>query len=262
MAKEVTIQLGGKQPLTVDSLAVALDNTLQMLRNIEAHFVGDGDPLRWEIVRAGMASPLSITLVARAPRGQAKQRTGDKVVKAWVGGLRAIEEGAHLPEHFDEETLEAAKRLASVATEDGPTLKIFSPGEEEIELDERAVANVQEIVAKAKHYIDFGTIEGMLEQISIHKGPSFSIWESLTNYRVDCQATLEQLEKAKELLGRRVAITGRIRYKNHKPQSIDIESIRILRPSAALPQPRDIGPIDITGGASSEDYVRRLRDAR
>ena len=59
-----------------------------------------------------------------------------------------------------------------------------------------------------------------------------------------------------------MAVSGRLRYRNNKPVLMHVESIRILRNTEELPQAKDIGPLDLTNGMSSEDYVRRLRDAR
>src|SRR5262249_62378844 len=115
MAKELTIKLGSKdKPLTVETLTEALENTLRMLRSLERQFMNADEPISWEIVRAGMRSPLSITLVPHPPRELARQRIGEKVVKAAVNGLKLLEREPQLPPHFDEETLEAAKDLAAV----------------------------------------------------------------------------------------------------------------------------------------------------
>ena len=73
---------------------------------------------------------------------------------------------------------------------------------------------------------------------------------------------MERLEEAKKLLGRRVVVSGRIRYRSHKPTSIQAEEIHPLRDASELPQLEDMPPIDITGGLSPEEYVRRLRDAQ
>jgi hypothetical protein len=263
MAKELTLQLGdADKQVTVDSLVAALRNTLEMLRNMERHFAGSAEPIRWEIIRAGMQSPLTITVVPRPARGEAKKRIGDKVLNAYASGLRILQRKAELPPHFDEDTLEAAQRLASVARDSGTPLKIFTPNQDQFEIDEQVIAHAQEVAAKARKYIDYGTIEGKLELISTHDGDSFSIWETLTGHKIDCHVTPEQLEQAKSLLRHRVAVTGGIRYRNDKPRTVEVEHIRVLREQAELPQPMEIGPIDITGGESSEDYIRRLRDAR
>jgi hypothetical protein len=264
MTKEITIQIGDRdQPVTVDNLVAALENTLQMLKGLESHFPHSGEPIQWEIVRALMKSPLSITLAPRPPKGQ--KRLADKVVKAAIGGLKTLETSGEpqLPPHFDDEVLEAVEKLSSIS-QTGTALKVFVPDEEaaQVELGQQTIKRVKELEARARVYVDYGTIEGRLETISVHNGNSFVVWEAMTNNRIECRITPEQLEEAKQLLGKRVAISGRLRYRNHKPISMEVESIKVLRERAELPQPETMKPIDITGGESSEEYIRRLRNAR
>ena len=69
------------------------------------------------------------------------------------------------------------------------------------------------------------------------------------------------MEQAKAALRKRVQVYGRAKYVRGKVTSMEVESIRILREMHELPQPKDIGKVDITSGLSSEDYVRGMRDA-
>ena len=87
-----------------------------------------------------------------------------------------------------------------------------------------------------------------------------STWEVLTDYRVDCVLDGEHLEGVKQYLGKRVGVTGRIRYRHGKPLSIQVTAIREFKDRHELPQPSDLGKLDITGGKSSEEFVRDLRD--
>lgn len=121
--------------------------------------------------------------------------------------------------------------------------------------------HVDKKTAKRRIYTDVATIEGNLEVISVRKRPSFFIWEILTNQKIECFTTDKQLDEIVALLRHkpRIAVTGRVHYRNDIPRSIDVESIRVLRDVNELPQPKDIGPINITEGVSSEEHVRRLR---
>src|SRR5262249_45647922 len=88
------------------------------------------------------------------------------------------------------------------------------------------------------------------------------VWERLPERMIRCIIATDQLQHAKDLLGKRVAVTGRISYRNHKPTSIQVERIDRMQEDSELPELKDIGPINITGGMSPEEYVRSLRDAR
>jgi hypothetical protein len=123
------------------------------------------------------------------------------------------------------------------------------------------VKHIDELASRARLYVDFSTIEGRLEVISVHEHNSLFIWETLTNNRVECFVSDEQIKEAALLLNKRVTVSGRINYRNHVPKTISVEGpIKVLRTSTELPQPKDIGPIDITGGVSSEQHVRRMRN--
>jgi hypothetical protein len=139
-------------------------------------------------------------------------------------------------------------------------VSVATDGKHEVTPTERTVAHIRQVVEKARVYLDYGTLEGRLEEISVHGGYRFTIWEELTNYRIECSISPDRLEEAKALLGHRVGVSGRIRYRNHRPTTIHVEGIRRLRGVNELPQLEGIEPIDITGGLRSEEYVRRMRD--
>jgi hypothetical protein len=261
MPNELTITLSGEDGfVSADALIEALENTIKILRHLETQFPVP-EKIRWEIIRASMQSPLALTLAARATEPQA-QAAGDRIVRAAYQGLRAVSTAAVRPPYFDDESLAAAKELVSEARSEGAQLSIVVPDEEPLIPTETLVENVERVIAGTRTHHEYGTIEGRLEQVSTHKTDSFSVWEIPTDHKVECLATPEQLEKAKELLRKRVAVTGRITYRGGKPRQVKVDELRRLRERHELPQPEDIGPVDITGGLSSEDYVRRWRDGR
>ena len=89
------------------------------------------------------------------------------------------------------------------------------------------------------------------------------MWDPIPipGHAVKCAIAEDRLSEVKELLGQRVAVTGPIHYRNHKPTLIDVQNIRRLRTQGELPQVETMEPIDITGDLSSEEYIRRMRDA-
>ena len=261
MAKEFTITLSGDDGfVSVDVLIEALENTLAVLRGLGSEFPGS-DQIRWEIVRASMQSPLTLTLAPKAPERRSR-KLGQRIADAAYRGFREIAERPSLPPYFNEEALTAAKRLVAGARAEKTELSFFVPDKDPVTPLAAFTENIEQVVSRAKTLYETGTIEGTLEVISRHKTDSVTIWETLTNRKVACFVNSEQLELAKQILLKRVAVSGRIKYRNGRPVSIEVANIRVLRGQHELPQPSDIGPIDITGGLSSEDYVRGLRDAQ
>jgi len=125
----------------------------------------------------------------------------------------------------------------------------------------RSDANDLGIVAKAPRYSDVSTVEGRLEAISVHDRPALSIWDMLTNDKIECLVNDAQLATGLTLLRKRVAVTGVVKYVNHVPKSVQVDSFDVLPEMESLPQPQNIRPINITNGLSSEEHVRRIRDA-
>ena len=206
-----------------------------------------------------MSNPLTIT-VAPSLLGS-EEDTSEKVIHAYLQGMREIENQPGIPPYFSEQTLKAARALVSLLGNGISKLVFSSPNETSVSPTLHAAANIDAIIERgAGGAYEFIAIEGKLETVSTHNTDHFFIWEILTNNRVQCRATPEQLEQAKNALRKRVQVYGRARYVRGKPTNMEVESIRILRDTHELPQPRDLGKVDITGGMSSEDYVRGIRD--
>jgi len=257
-----TIKLGeGVKRVSLDVLTEALQNALEILQNVSQDFTSGA--VRWEVVKASLKSPLMLAFAPSSQNnGKLPPAVGRRIVAACAGGFDELEREAILPPHFNEEALLAADRLMKVAQKEGAKLAVGAGRRPEVTPTTRAVEHIRQVVDKARMYIDYGTIEGSLDEISVRGGLHFAVWEALTNHRIECAATPERLEEAKALLGRRVAVSGRVRYRNRKPTSIRVEAIKTLREASELPQLEDMPAIDITGGLNSEEYVRRMRDAQ
>lgn len=256
---EITITLGGQDRLTVDVLKTQLENALDVLRNVESDFTTADTVVRWEIVRVRMRSPLKVTFAPNV-LGKRGKTIGRKIVKACLDGMNEIEQTASAPPHFNDFALKAAKEMVSVAQKEGHKVTFASNGKMQVTLTQQAAKHIDEVVSKARRYTDVSTVEGNLEMVSVHDHPSFFIWETFTRHRVECLVDEAQLKDYFPLLNKRVAVTGTVKYRNHIPVSVAVEDIRVLRDASELPQPSDIGPINITDGVSSEEHVRRMRD--
>src|SRR5262249_7519780 len=152
-------------------------------------------------------------------------------------------------------------RLIKTAEKDGAKVTFASNGKT-VKPSQETLKNISAVMLTARRYIDYGTIEGWLEVASIRGGKHFIVCEVFTNNRIRCNTSQEQFLQWLPLMKKRLAVSGRIKYKSHKPESINVEEISVLADTSELPQLADIPPIDITGGLSSEEYVRRMRDAQ
>ena len=258
----LTITFGDKKKnLSVDALRSALENALVMLQDLESEFVTAGTNVRWEIAKIKMQSPCTVTFraVVDAKNGTA---ISNRMTKAAIHDLRALELNGVMPKHLGESGLQAVKNLVADAKKEDSPLKVGTGKNDQFVLTDKATKKVNDIVEKARLYVDVSTIEGMLDTVSVHGGNSFFVWETLTNYKVECAITNEtHFNLWKEYLGKRVALTGRVHYRNHVPKRIVVESAIVMKDQSQLPQLDKMEPIDLTGDTPSEEYIRRLRNA-
>lgn len=110
------------------------------------------------------------------------------------------------------------------------------------------------------------TIDGKLEQINIHNNANtFKIYPSLPGVTsVSCKFPQDLLEHVQGALGSFVSVSGECFYRPDAPfpYKITVQEMRALPPSSELPslsELRGIAP-EATGGKSSEQFVRELRD--
>ena len=89
-------------------------------------------------------------------------------------------------------------------------------------------------------YRNLGSLEGTLEVIDVHGAPTVTIWERVSRSPVRCTIPDEDvwIARVKSLLGKRVTVTGDIRYfANGLPRAIsDVTRIEDATPDPALPR--------------------------
>jgi hypothetical protein len=110
-----------------------------------------------------------------------------------------------------------------------------------------------------------GAVEGMLEQINVHLGANtFHIYPDVGPRKVACNFPFHLYDDAVSAVGRRVEISGTLRYRARAqfPHQIVVSEIDAYAPLSDLADWEDLcgrAP-DATGGISSEAFVRELRD--
>lgn len=111
-----------------------------------------------------------------------------------------------------------------------------------------------------------GFVEGRLEQINIHDGTNmFHIYPDTGPRKVACHFPDSLLDEAVFAIGRKVEVSGMMKYRHGAsfPHTISVTAIDPSPPEDELPNWEDLrgrAP-NVTGGLSSEAFVRKLRDA-
>lgn len=218
---------------------------------------------RWKITEASTKSPLHFTL---SEESTDIDDPSEEAVRLYIAGLKELDREidpekppTEPPPFFDMRALESARRLVAVLRSDTGSLIFSSPGIDPVSATERVAITVDELIGA--RFRASGALEGILETLTIKGGTKFKLHDPLTNVRIACYVSPDKVDEAKAAWPHRVAVYGEIRYaKSGKPLSIDVQQIRRLRTRSELPQLQDIGPVDITGGIDSSEYIRRVRD--
>lgn len=117
-----------------------------------------------------------------------------------------------------------------------------------------------------KEYFVHGKIRGRLEFLNVHAGANnCRVYPLVGPRRLICRFPAEKRDKIVSGADKQVAVIGTLHYRegSHFPHEIDITDIEILPPDSELPslsEMRGAAP-DATGDLTSEQFVRRLRDA-
>ena len=111
-------------------------------------------------------------------------------------------------------------------------------------------------------YKSFGSVEGTLEMISIHKPARFNVYHSITLHAVRCNLKEEAIEKVREALGRRVVVSGLVSYNTkHEPKRVEVEELEIIPREDELPTIDEFIGSDPSyiGEMTTEEYIRSIR---
>jgi hypothetical protein len=250
---EITIKVRAREDFVpVESLITIISNTLSILKSLGRRIPGHAPGgAQWKISAASLQSPLSLTLASDDPNS-------DFLAREYLGTLDAIENSAEISkDRISFFVLERAKHLVSVLNDGVSQVSFSLPNSNPVHPTQRVAANVDYLTAPA--YEDYSTFEGKIEMLSVHGRPVFRIYDELTGQSISCFFPADHLDEAHDLFNKRVAVSGNARYSRMgRPISIRVEAIRPLHGGITLEQLKDI---NITGGVSSEAYVRKQRDA-
>jgi len=239
---------GRKMENNQESIKLKLDSpkisSKKFIQGIEAFF-GILEGITNDLYGSKKAIPWSVRVKPGCAEIEAvPEPTDDPKVKPSVvnetlrRGLRVVEDKPERPEHFADETLEKIRNLAKLSDPKGLRVSIMSGGEQQ-EISPTTGANINEIL-RWKHSA-IGTIEGQLQILAKRKGYEIEIRDEVSGRLVHCFIPKEMLEDAKEAFDRRVAVTGKIRYRGDGiPLSIEVTKLFRFPLNRELPHHNDV----------------------
>ena len=188
---------------------------------------------------------------------------GPEVIDACFTGWERIEHEGSSPPYLSEEGMNLARRIVARIGKEGVTGIAMSAPDRSVTITSRASDNFNQLLPTKDESL--GSAEGTLETVSIHRGSRFMIYHSRTKKAIRCDIPQDSdlLDQAKEALGSRVLVAGLV-HTNARGETISVSAkkLRILNESSALPSIASLGGKhpDLTGGLTTEEYIRSVRD--
>lgn len=231
--------------------------TLSAALNKVSRETGDGKPATvFDVEELSYNSPLRVVLTPKP----GNEHLAAAVLARFETVIDAVTTDANL-DSYDADLLEDMRKLAKPV---GTSLKYATlfVNDNQFELSEAVTRRVDKALAVDEECSGF--IEGHLEQINIHEGANtFHIYPDVGARKVSCHFPPSLLDDAVFAVGRRVEVTGLLKYRHGAPfpYTVAVTSIESFPPDDELPTWEDMrgrAP-DATGQLSSEAFVRELR---
>ena len=227
-----------------------------LLRRIEKAHIGRDPHTQWEVDADSIRIFASVNGTSA---DELESIVDDAHRTLWA--VEAQDESA-IPETVDDKGKEITQRIVGRAKKTAP-VTIEAPGMEpvhiEVEAKDRSTARPAR--RRRKMLSSWGSVDGQLDVISVRTRPHFVIYEHLRKNQVRCAFPDEWMDKVKDLLGHRVIVKGRLRYRANgtvaaisDPITIDMAD----EPKRSLTEFRGLLP-GISGELSSSDFIKQLR---
>lgn len=203
----------------------------------------------WTIVSMSKTNPGEITLLSEFDRD---------IVTPTLNGFNVLNKSPKEPKYFTWRAMEHAKKMVASHRSEIASVTLKN-GHLTATPTQHLVANVDTLQG-TRHYTAETSLDGRLDMIRDKDKLEISIESDVYDKDIRCQCPDRLLGIAMKLFGRRVCVHGTVQYlrRTDEANHIDITDIQPL-PEDTL-RLEDMDRIDITGGESSEEYIRRLRD--
>ncbi len=266
--KTITLHLGGDD-ISAQAFHAKVGHWLAALRKVDRQVSAaqevpedESDPpdtsVRWVIdsLQGGSA-----TVTLRPEPLVPDEDIGDEIIDVVTKGLSLINSTDQLPEpprFFTFGVLQDLHNLQKSSGEGITAITISSP-DDTVTLSSWADVNLGRFVV-ATHEIT-GSVEGILQMVSVAQGAKFSVRETTTGRSIHCAVPQERLDEVVPAFRKRVIVYGRL-FVNENGDVLRMQMEEIRRLGENLP-PIDelVGSIKLTRGRPIRDFLTGLRDA-
>ena len=239
----------------------------QTLRFLEDEPDVEQGTVEWKVTRVSMNSPMLLQLERTVQEGTAEPAT--RPGEALARSFARLQRGEDPGEELSLTRLRALENMAA-ASNDGRRVRVQAGVGEPVELRSHWVSSLRRVRMERKQRDQMPeqqySIVGRLEGVNVHGSKSeFYVYDPLTDQRMRCLFPDEMLEEVARLLGHRVEVSGSTKFgPGNMPQSMQVETLRpvAVREGSFLDRLRaahEKGPIDFTGGLTTEEAIDEVR---
>lgn len=262
MAKLLLTVKGELGRITLDSFLTVLNNSFGILKDLDSAIsLQPKGSLDWIITDLHVGS-LAVE-VGTKPKDPSKDY-GSRVTETYVDGLDVIDREGITPPYFSDRSLELLEKSAKVLSGDGAeAIEVTDPARgKSAKISAQIAPTVKQLMGTK--YQSFGSVEGTLEMISIHKPPRFNIYHTITLHAVRCNLPDKLRKTVADALGRRVIASGEITYNaKDEPRSLVLEELEVIPLEDELPTIEEFigSDPDFTGDMTTKEYIQSIRNA-
>jgi hypothetical protein len=227
MSNQLEIKIDGKK-LTPERFLEAAKSFFALVEGVASNLVTK--PVNW-IVEVDKGS----TIFRMRPDNPTDE--SDRAVHAICKGVRSMRSGVKtIPYGFTKKEVQASRNLAALI--DGTDVKSIAIKNGSAPEDfMQTVVTTADAILTGEATTAFGSIEGIIDSMSVKHGFCCSITDSAYKREITCYFPKDEAaNEAKKGFEKRVMASGLIRYaREGHPTSISVNSIRIFPEESELP---------------------------
>lgn len=260
MTEPIYMRIGEGTTVELPEFVGATADFLGLLREFDSSIAEKkSGNLVWRVTSLER-SPAPLVGVTPFPR-MAISDTGERVERELISNVAAVTDRGERNKLLSDAALSRVERIAKMAPRIGPS---------SIYTSVKSVPLITVVTANTlKHVEDltsvksksFGTVTGSLDAISVHKGREFRVWDEQINRPVRCFFEKHGEDRAKDLLGKKVIVTGMVKADRFgRPISMRVEEFKSLIAPTNLPTIEEMRGLipNFTGGLSLAEFFEEF----
>ena len=257
----LSVRIGGRdEDIDAQALITILEETIALLRDLDARMNEGRHTVRWLLASASKNSPLESGF-----RGEPISSSNGPllpIASVLISSLDELERGVGRPEYFSDAMLDRATRISRTVGRRVGGVSYRNGLDKTVAVTGFTAANAIKYQLPDT-YTSHGELEGRLDQITAHGDRNeFCIYDPLTKRPIACEFEPEDLDRVLKAMKARVRVTGLITYrrKGHEARKVRVHHWREIAPAISLAEVHAAG-IDLTRGRPAADVIHALRAA-